>query len=301
MGGSSVQFAVNVAGPFRDEAGIGAHGRHIVEIIRAAGYPCRITLCDSSPHRKAASIRESDNTDLPLAVNVVAVNIDYLPYFLDEAPDFLKDRYTIAYWIWETEPLPATWAARGNLVDEVWAGSRYSALIFARSLQQPVLAVPYGVMPAEPVPVSVSRADLMLPSGFLFLFCFDALSFERKNPWGLIEAEDTINLGVSVTRLWLNTPRLGRKPVTGGDRMSWRYRRGASDSHCRGPINDGVLVRWIRWRGSGQGSTLTSPLCPYDWWVSRHARIFLADELVPGGSLLSRYLVAIPTIGAFNG
>jgi hypothetical protein len=51
-------------------------------------------------------------------------------------------------------------------------------------------------MPAEPVPVSVSRADLMLPSGFLFLFCFDALSFERKNPLGLIEAEYTINLGV---------------------------------------------------------------------------------------------------------
>ncbi len=185
---SPVQFAVNVAGHFRDEAGIGAHGRHIVEILRAAGYPCRITFCDSSPHRKAAGIRGSDDTVLPLGVNVVAANIDYLPYLLDEVPDFLEDRYTIAYWIWDAEPLPAAWAARGNLVGEVWAGSRYSAGIFARSLQQPVLAVPYGVMPAEPVPANISRADLLLPSGFLFLFCFDALSFERKNPLGLIEA-----------------------------------------------------------------------------------------------------------------
>jgi glycosyltransferase involved in cell wall biosynthesis len=71
----------------------------------------------------------------------------------------------------------------------VWVGSRYSAGIFARSLQQPVLAVPYGVIPAERIPLPAdTRTDQTPPSGFLFLFCFDALSFERKNPLGLIEA-----------------------------------------------------------------------------------------------------------------
>ncbi len=74
-----------------------------------------------------------------------------------------------------------------DLVDEVWVASEFTREAVAAETSKPVHVVPVPLEPPEVSPVS--RAEVGLPDGFLFLFSFDFLSIaERKYPLGLVEA-----------------------------------------------------------------------------------------------------------------
>jgi len=100
----------------------------------------------------------------------------------------LRERKSAGIWFWEAEQVPDAFRYAFDLVDEVWAPSRF----IAAALEE----TGFGrVVPIEmPVPVpdwrtSLNRQDLGLPQGFVVLFTFDFASvFERKNPLGLLEA-----------------------------------------------------------------------------------------------------------------
>jgi SAM-dependent methyltransferase len=69
----------------------------------------------------------------------------------------------------------------------VWAGSRFVAEALADVSPVPVVRVPPAVEVAEPPPLT--RSQLGMPEGFVFLYLFDYNSvFERKNPLAIIEA-----------------------------------------------------------------------------------------------------------------
>ena len=90
-------------------------------------------------------------------------------------------------WAWEVEDFPAWMAVSEALVDEVWTYSEHSAAAIRAAVSCPVFVVPPPI--AEVAPPRLSRADLHLPEGYLFLFCFDANSvFERKNPLAVVDA-----------------------------------------------------------------------------------------------------------------
>jgi glycosyltransferase involved in cell wall biosynthesis len=107
-------------------------------------------------------------------------------------PAFFAHRYTIGYWFWEVDPLPASMHAAFNHVDEVWAATEYMAQIFRAAGRKPVFTVPLP-LPAPQPTSTLSREQLGLPPArgnrFVFLFIYDFLSvLERKNPLGAIEA-----------------------------------------------------------------------------------------------------------------
>lgn len=101
----------------------------------------------------------------------------------------LRGRYVIGHWPWELPAWPRAWEGAYDLVDEIWATTRYTRDAYAGRAPVPVLVMP----PAVELPAGYERwrrADFGLPDdAFLFHFSFDFLSYpHRKNPWACLEA-----------------------------------------------------------------------------------------------------------------
>src|SRR5258708_9760885 len=78
-------------------------------------------------------------------------------------------------------------AASERHLDEVWGISSFTAAALTRHLTKPVHAFPLPVI--VPEVRRRTRAELEMPDGFLFLFCFDYDSvFRRKNPLAVVAA-----------------------------------------------------------------------------------------------------------------
>ncbi len=113
---------------------------------------------------------------------IVAVNADELPDFVERLGEDYFEGPRIGIWGWETNTIPQRWQRAFALVDEIWVYSRFMAENIGAVAPVPVIALPPPVRaPAEPA----SPLRLGVPEGFLFLFVFDYLStIQRKNPVG---------------------------------------------------------------------------------------------------------------------
>ena len=121
-------------------------------------------------------------------MNLVCVNADMLPQFAEDAGEaFFAHRHTIGMWWWEVSAFPERWRGSFDLVDEIWAGSRFVAEALAATSPVPVVHIPVPVtLPGHP---RRTRDALGLPDGFVYLFVYDYNSvMERKNPLGLLDA-----------------------------------------------------------------------------------------------------------------
>jgi glycosyltransferase involved in cell wall biosynthesis len=120
------------------------------------------------------------------AFEIVAVNADELPDFVERLGDDYFQGPRIGIWGWETNTIPERWSGAFSLVDEIWVYSRFMAENIAAAAPVPVIALPPPVQAPAP---AAAPLRLGVPEGFLFLFVFDYLStIQRKNPVGLIEA-----------------------------------------------------------------------------------------------------------------
>lgn len=176
---------IRVAGYLRTESGVGQLGRLAVAAAESAGLTTS-TYVDTTALSRQAHPFESSAANLD--VNLVCVNADELPNFAKRVgPDFFRGHYTIGMWAWELEEFPSRFAAAFDYVDEVWSISRFASKAIAGVSAKPVHTFPIPIL--QPDSNGASKADLGLPSGFIFLFYFDLLSiFERKNPLGLVRA-----------------------------------------------------------------------------------------------------------------
>jgi glycosyltransferase involved in cell wall biosynthesis/2-polyprenyl-3-methyl-5-hydroxy-6-metoxy-1,4-benzoquinol methylase len=179
---------VNVAGYFRAELGVGEAARHLIAGIKHAEIPYS-TLTYAATTSRQEHHFEGERSGGPVYdTNIICVNADQILAFVREVgPELLAHRYTIGLWWWEIGHFPEFLHDAFQAVDEVWVGSDFVAEAVAATTSKPVVTLPLGIEP--PKVKAMSRAQLGLPDGFVFLFSFDFLSvFERKNPLGLIEA-----------------------------------------------------------------------------------------------------------------
>ena len=178
---------IRVAGYLRAEMGVGELGRLAVETVRASGIPNSIHVDSVTLARQRRGFTGEARGDLN--VNLICINADELPHFAFRAgAEFFANRYNIGLWAWELEEFPERFDVSFEHVDEVWALSEFARKAIAARTNKPVHAFSLPVR-APGVPDDVSRAQLGLPDGYVFLFCFDLMSiFERKNPLGLIRA-----------------------------------------------------------------------------------------------------------------
>jgi glycosyltransferase involved in cell wall biosynthesis len=187
---------VRLVGYLRAELGMGELGRAMAAALRAAGEPV-VTLTETvtssrqrhpdtagDPGGSGPGADRGDSAD----VNVVCVNADRFPPVMDGlGGGFTRGRHTVGVWAWEVEQFPPVLHGAAALVDEVWTCSAHARDAIAAAVDVPVHPVPPPVL--ERTPSGRSPAELGLPGGFTFLFCFDFFSVaERKNPAGVVEA-----------------------------------------------------------------------------------------------------------------
>ena len=136
----------------------------------------------------AAQLRAtSRRTGPPHDFEIIAVNADELPAFVDTARRGLLRGHPHRHLGLGDERHPARWSRAFELLDEIWVYSRFMAENIGAATSIPVVALPPPVRRPEP-PAHPLR--LGVPEDrFMFLFVFDYLStIQRKNPLGLIEA-----------------------------------------------------------------------------------------------------------------
>ncbi|WP_240905556.1 glycosyltransferase [Thiorhodococcus mannitoliphagus] len=120
--------------------------------------------------------------------NLCVLNADeMIPARNHLGTDLFDGGYNIGYWAWELSNFPEAWLPSLDVVDEVWAPSRFIQQAVAAKTSRPVVRMPLIV---EPEDVQMERQYFGLPERcFLFLFFFDFSSFiARKNPWAVIDA-----------------------------------------------------------------------------------------------------------------
>ena len=178
---------VNVVGYFDAVLGVGEAARQMIGALQAGDVEvASIGMTASASPRDEQLALQTVEPRFP--VSLICVNADMVPAFVQQVgPDFFTDRHSIGYWWWELSSFPERWLGSFEYLDEVWAGSRHVAEALAEVSPVPVVRIPPPVEVSEPPPLT--RAQLGLPEGFMFLFVFDYGSvFARKNPLAVVEA-----------------------------------------------------------------------------------------------------------------
>ncbi|NJD04972.1 MAG: glycosyltransferase, partial [Methylococcaceae bacterium] len=184
---------VNLVGYAAGELGIGEDVRMMVKSLLTTDIPfCVINRKPSS------NIRQADDSILryvseqpihPITI-ICMTGFDTVQLAL-ERPDVFDGKYVVGYWPWELPEWPKDWHVAYDLVDEIWASSRYTQSAYENSSPKPIRYMPMTV--SFDAPGDFRKSDFGLPEDrFLFLFAFDFMSYpSRKNPEGCLEAFQT--------------------------------------------------------------------------------------------------------------
>lgn len=179
---------VNVYGYAFAESGTGQIVRSVVAALAAEGIPYALVPFTRTVSRQQRVFHDRGTSVPSFDTNLICVNADQVPLFFESMQGQLpRGAFNIGLWAWEVDDLPASMARSERHLDEVWGISSFTAAALRRSLHKPVRAFPLPVV--IPEVRRRPRAELGMPDGFLFLFCFDYDSvFQRKNPLAVIAA-----------------------------------------------------------------------------------------------------------------
>jgi hypothetical protein len=186
----TLEFGVNVAGYLTGEFGLAESARSIIRSLEAVGVPCALNNVEVSWHRNLDKTFKNFSETNPYSINLVAVNVDQAPFFLEQkGNEYFQRRYNIATWFWELSSFPDEWVSRFSDYQEIWVASQFCAEALAKVSPIPIVKMSWPLH-IEGFEVSSNRARFQLKeSSFVFLFTFDFMSiFERKNPLALVEA-----------------------------------------------------------------------------------------------------------------
>lgn len=182
---------VSVVGYLRLALGVGEGGRQTLRTLVHAGFSAQgvSTQLNSSSPRVDSSFEHQLDEEASARFCVFNVNADQLPHVVAHLDGKLRlDAYRIMMPFWELANLPDAWLGAFDLVDEVWAPTRFIQTTLVHKIKKPVLRMPLAL--DFEVPSPVPRAKFGLPTDrFLFFFAFDYFSFiDRKNPMAVVRA-----------------------------------------------------------------------------------------------------------------
>ena len=187
-------LGVRLTGYFGHVLGLGAAARAYATALASAGVPLSTVTVSLDHFRPPVELspeygRHSYNDVVGEgghAFELVCVNADELPKFVDRVGEDYFQGPRIGVWGWETNSIPPRWGPAFDLVDEIWVYSRFVAENIGAVSPVPVIPLP---PPVEAAPGTSVPLRLGAPDGFLFLYAFDYCStIQRKNPVGLITA-----------------------------------------------------------------------------------------------------------------
>lgn len=181
----------NLIGYANAELGMGEHVRMTAAAFHNAKLPFNvINFNEGVASRQKAKLdhgRLSD--DNPHIVNIFHINADQmLRAYCSLGDRVFARKYNIGYWAWELAKCPDVWLPVMDMVDEIWAPSKFVQEAFASSTNMPVVYMPLCVV----LPKYGQLGKLyygLPPDYFVFLYTFDSYSyFARKNPFDAVRA-----------------------------------------------------------------------------------------------------------------
>lgn len=176
---------VAVYGLFNSEIGIGQAARGVANALGTTTVPFSCHNFDHPAAGNSMTFPCAPDWQSNFRQRLFVLNPSELLHLKNELPD----GHRIGFWHWELPVFPAIWAPAFDLVDEVWAPSRFVARSVACATKMPVAVMPHAVV-GSPIEKRTARTMLRLPQdAFMFLFVFDARSYiSRKNPAAVIRA-----------------------------------------------------------------------------------------------------------------
>jgi glycosyltransferase involved in cell wall biosynthesis len=178
---------VNLVGFLEGEFGVGEIARRLGSALQRAEVPFSAISYRRTPNRQEHPVGLRLAGEAAYDTNVICLNPDALAAFVsDVGCQFFARRHSVGVWFWETDVFPSEHRTAARFLDEIWVASEYVRRAVADVVDIPVHVVPVPVEP--PRGPFRSRAELGLPDRFTFLFLFDFVSAERKNPWAVVEA-----------------------------------------------------------------------------------------------------------------
>jgi len=179
---------LNVVGYFDAELGVGEAGRLMVRAAERAGLPFGTHVSRRTLSRQHAGFERSDPVAPAYDFTLFCVNADSMAQAAADAEGQLgRDLYRVGLWFWEIEEFPDYGPTAFDRVDEIWVASPFTRDAVAHRVDKPIHVFPLPIV-ADP-PTHLTRSDLGIPEGCLFVFCYDALSVPgRKNPGAVIDA-----------------------------------------------------------------------------------------------------------------
>jgi glycosyltransferase involved in cell wall biosynthesis len=178
---------VNLTGFLDGELGLGEVARKLGRGLERAEIPFAAIPYRRTPSRQEHPLELQTWQEAPFDTNVICLNADYLHAFLaDVGVDFFTGRYSIGVWFWESSSFRPEDLDGFRFLDEVWVASEYVRQAVSAKADISVFVAPLPV--EEPPKPTHSRQDLGLAEGFMFLFLFDFVSGQRKNPTAVVEA-----------------------------------------------------------------------------------------------------------------
>lgn len=186
------ELGINLIGDIRAEIGLGQSMRLLAAEFAESKLPFGIYNVDMP-----GNIRKNDHScdhwitnKYPFRINVFSINQESVQHvFLRMDKKIWRNRYNIAFWLWELENFPEEHIPVIHLFDEIWTPSEFTSSSIRKVTDKPVHTLPYCVQAKEDC-VKYDRKYFGLPEDqFLYLIMYDSNStMERKNPIGSIEA-----------------------------------------------------------------------------------------------------------------
>ena len=182
---------VNVVGYLRNQLALGDAGRRIAGALRHTSIPTSTLAFGASPSPPVAPPFVADDR-VGHSTTLAVVAADQMPVLADWHPELIgASGRMIGYCFWETSTLSDAGRRGLDVVDEIWAPTRFVEECFRREERVPVHHVPLYIPEPQPSPRPRSSfAPLADAAGRLVIgVTFDHFStVERKNPVASIRA-----------------------------------------------------------------------------------------------------------------
>ncbi len=233
---------VNLIGHARSEFGVGEDVREAARALTAAGIPFAVMdIPPGSTISQADLLLEQQISDqLPFSTSLLCMTAMETARLHAERGDLIfQGRYTIGFWPWEMPQWPDGWRHCFELVDEVWASSRFTYGAYRAVGGRKVRHMPMTVTVAGAA--DDIRFRLGIQDGtFLFVCAFDGLSgMSRKNPLGTVAAfREAFPAGDEPVALVVK----GMRAAAGGE-QAYRQLEQACRHDLRIRLIDGTLTR----------------------------------------------------------
>lgn len=177
---------VKYCGPAKDYSGYGEANRHDIAALVAAGVDVTTQIpvytLEISDFGKLGEIATSrENKQIGYTAKILHTTPNVYPSFMEQ------NKYHIGRVFWETNKIPLDFAAKVELMDEVWTGSKYNAdAIRNAGVTKPIYIIPEAIDTDVPENIDIYETPEIPKKAFKFYSIFEWT--ERKNPSALLEA-----------------------------------------------------------------------------------------------------------------